>query len=232
VTSFPSARGPRRSRRRCSRPRGSGSVSPCWMTASSIGSNNARPRVVARWCAKATRTTAPVDVTPPGFDARTRVHEYGGGAYTVHRGDRLLLEPAGRPALSAARGTRPRAHHAGHRRGPPLRRRHDHARRPVVGSASASATTSARRSLTSSTSWWSCRTDAGWIRACSQPAATSTPHRGSPRTEAGSHGSSGPAVDALGRDRAVRRRSVERSRGRRAGASSPAGRPRSRSGIR
>ena len=30
--------------------------------------------------------TAPVDVTPEGFDARTRVHEYGGGAYTVHRG--------------------------------------------------------------------------------------------------------------------------------------------------
>ncbi len=26
------------------------------------------------------------DVTPPGMNARTRVHEYGGGAYTVHRG--------------------------------------------------------------------------------------------------------------------------------------------------
>ena len=26
------------------------------------------------------------DVTPPGFDARTRVHEYGGGAYTLDRG--------------------------------------------------------------------------------------------------------------------------------------------------
>jgi dipeptidyl aminopeptidase/acylaminoacyl peptidase len=30
--------------------------------------------------------TAAVDVTPDGFDARTRVHEYGGGAYTVHHG--------------------------------------------------------------------------------------------------------------------------------------------------
>jgi dipeptidyl aminopeptidase/acylaminoacyl peptidase len=27
-----------------------------------------------------------VDVTPPGFNVRTRVHEYGGGAYVVHRG--------------------------------------------------------------------------------------------------------------------------------------------------
>ena len=26
------------------------------------------------------------DVTPPGFNARTRVHEYGGGAYTVEQG--------------------------------------------------------------------------------------------------------------------------------------------------
>jgi dipeptidyl aminopeptidase/acylaminoacyl peptidase len=28
----------------------------------------------------------PVDVTPAGFDVRTRVHEYGGGAYVVHDG--------------------------------------------------------------------------------------------------------------------------------------------------
>jgi hypothetical protein len=26
-----------------------------------------------------------IDVTPPGFNVRSRVHEYGGGAYTVHR---------------------------------------------------------------------------------------------------------------------------------------------------
>lgn len=29
---------------------------------------------------------ATADVTPAGFNVRTRVHEYGGGAYTVHRG--------------------------------------------------------------------------------------------------------------------------------------------------
>jgi dipeptidyl aminopeptidase/acylaminoacyl peptidase len=30
--------------------------------------------------------SSPIDITPAGFDARTRVHEYGGGAYTVHDG--------------------------------------------------------------------------------------------------------------------------------------------------
>ena len=29
---------------------------------------------------------SPVDVTPPGFSARDKVHEYGGGAYAVHAG--------------------------------------------------------------------------------------------------------------------------------------------------
>src|SRR5688572_23789333 len=27
-----------------------------------------------------------IDITPPGFNVRTRVHEYGGAAYTVHNG--------------------------------------------------------------------------------------------------------------------------------------------------
>ena len=32
------------------------------------------------------RRDKPVDVTPAGFNVRTRVHEYGGAAYTVHKG--------------------------------------------------------------------------------------------------------------------------------------------------
>jgi dipeptidyl aminopeptidase/acylaminoacyl peptidase len=49
----------------------------------------------------------PADVTPAGFNVRTSVHEYGGGAYCVHRGilffsnfeDQRLyrLDPAGEP---------------------------------------------------------------------------------------------------------------------------------------
>ena len=37
--------------------------------------------VIVKWTAD-----GPVDVTPPGFNVRTRVHEYGGASYTVHKG--------------------------------------------------------------------------------------------------------------------------------------------------
>ena len=37
--------------------------------------------VIVKWSPK-----GPVDITPPGCNVRTRVHEYGGAAYTVHKG--------------------------------------------------------------------------------------------------------------------------------------------------
>ena len=56
---------------------------------------------------------AETDLTPPGFDARTRVHEYGGGAYLAARGtiyfsnfrDQRLYRhaPANCPCLSRLR---------------------------------------------------------------------------------------------------------------------------------
>ena len=42
--------------------------------------------VIVKWSASAPSARPPVDVTPPGFNVRTRVHEYGGAAYTVRSG--------------------------------------------------------------------------------------------------------------------------------------------------
>jgi dipeptidyl aminopeptidase/acylaminoacyl peptidase len=42
--------------------------------------------VIVSASANTLRRDEPVDVTPPGFNVRTRVHEYGGAAYTVHKG--------------------------------------------------------------------------------------------------------------------------------------------------
>ena len=49
--------------------------------------------VIVKWAAEGSdRASGPqkaqttIDITPPGFNVRTRVHEYGGAAYTVHNG--------------------------------------------------------------------------------------------------------------------------------------------------
>src|SRR5262249_40950160 len=69
--------------------------------------------------------TEPRDAIPPPWNARTRVHEYGGGA-------RVLLPPAGPAGVPArGRGGAPRAHAAG---AVALRgRRHRPAPRPAPG---------------------------------------------------------------------------------------------------
>ena len=53
--------------------------------------------------------SSPAEVTPDGFNVRTTVHEYGGGAYTVHRGVIFYSElrrPAAVPSGSGRRAHR------------------------------------------------------------------------------------------------------------------------------
>ena len=76
-----------------------------------------RPRRAAgsSWCA-GRRDGATTDVLPDGFAARTRVHEYGGGAWRVHDGvlyfsnwsDQRLhrLDPGGEPVALTPEGCR------------------------------------------------------------------------------------------------------------------------------
>ena len=80
--------------RRCRRAAGS-------RTASCTGSRPARPRAGARSSCAATRARRPSTSRPQGFNARTTVHEYGGGAFTVAPRHRVLLE---RPTTSGSTG--------------------------------------------------------------------------------------------------------------------------------
>ena len=63
---------------------------------------------------RASAGAPPVDVSPPGFNVRTRVHEYGGAAYVVHaarstpRISPISASTTSRPAGRSAR-SRPRA---------------------------------------------------------------------------------------------------------------------------
>src|SRR5829696_983314 len=131
----------------------------------------------------------PEDLIPEGCNARTRVHEYGGGAYTLV-GDSVVfsnftdqrlyrLDPgAGEPRPITPEPPAPAAH------------RYADACPAADWSACANATRAAR----STTSWWSCRPTApGWVasRWCWPPAATSTPARGSAPTAAAWPGWSG-----------------------------------------
>ena len=81
------------------------------------GSRAARPRADGPWSCGRSAFTSPADVTPAGFNVRTKVHEYGGGAYCVHRGTVFFSElrrTSGSTGRSPAAD--PVADHAGDRR--------------------------------------------------------------------------------------------------------------------
>jgi hypothetical protein len=58
--------------------------------------------VIVRWT-----PSGPVDVTPPGFNVRSRVHEYGGASYTVHNGSAYFSNFADQRVYRQAPGEAP-----------------------------------------------------------------------------------------------------------------------------
>ena len=94
----------------------------------STGSRCARSRTAGTWSCGAGRTATIADVTPPGVNARTLVHEYGGGMYAPSRGrtaarasSSATSPTSGCTGRTDGGGRRPRR--AGARRAPSRRRR-------------------------------------------------------------------------------------------------------------
>ena len=127
-------RGPRRSARRCwRRRRGPASASPGSMTARLLARGSARRGRARGGRARRSRCTAPVDVTPAGFNARTKRARVRRRRVPGAPRRRLLLElrpTSGSTGRSRAVATR--ADHAGHRGTPPVRGRPRDDRRTVV----------------------------------------------------------------------------------------------------
>ena len=61
-------------------------VRETWFAGDALYWIESRPDEAGRYVVMRRDGDAAVDVTPPGFNARTRVHEYGGGSYTVGDG--------------------------------------------------------------------------------------------------------------------------------------------------
>ncbi len=58
-----------------------------WLAGGAVWWLEGRPAEAGRVVlVKAEAGAEPLDVTPPGFNVRTMVHEYGGGAYSIHDG--------------------------------------------------------------------------------------------------------------------------------------------------
>ena len=150
------------------------------------------------------------EVTPAPFNVRTRVHEYGGGAFTARGG---LVVASDSPTSGstawpgrAARRSRPR------RRRAALRRRRA---RPARGRAALRARGPPRRRRAGERRW---SRVAARRRAARGRASSSAGHDfyASPRLEPGRHagwpGCLGPPEHAVGRQRALGRRARRRRR--------------------
>ena len=161
------------------------------------GSNRARRRAGARSSSAAPRTGRVRDVTPPmpgdgpAFNVRTRVHEYGGGAYLVSAGtvyfcndadQRLYRQEGGARAGSDHPRSRPAARAALRRRGDGCRPRPDDLGARGPHDRRARAGQHARRDPA--------RRRRGRSASCNR-AATSMPRRASAPMAAGSPGSNG-----------------------------------------
>ena len=134
--------------------------------------------------------SSPVDVTPEGFNVRSRVHEYGGGAWTVRRGVVVFSHDDDRRLYRQDPGEAPIAIT------PDTDGLHRYADGRISAdgerwSACGSATLRRAGSPTWPTSWSCSRSTVPANRARSPRAATSTPRRASLRTDVGCRGSAG-----------------------------------------
>ena len=159
------------------------------------------------------------DVTPPGINARTLVHEYGGGTYVLHGAtvifsdfddQRLYRQDLQEEPRAGARAVRAAgAHHAGAAGGarPALRGRTHHARRPPAGMRARAPRARRRRDQRAGRPARRRHGDAGGDRR--RPRLLLQPAH-QPRRPPPGLAQLGPPVHAVGRHRAVGRRTGRR----------------------
>ena len=97
--------------------RGSRTARSYWLRGAAV---RGRPRA---WSCAPIPWSSPADVTPAGFNVRTKVHEYGGGSFVVHRGVVFFSNFADQRLYRQDPGARAGADHARHRRASSVRRR-------------------------------------------------------------------------------------------------------------
>ena len=152
----------------------------------STGSSRGPPSAAGARCCATRRDGATHELTPAPFHVRNRVHEYGGGSYTVDRGRVVASSTDGRAAVAARPGRCRRSRRADAR--PAACRVRRHARSiPRATACTPCARRTTRPSPPAPTSWstsWSRSRSTGRTApaACSSPDRTSSRRRGRRRT--------------------------------------------------